>query len=489
MSATNSILTSAGTRQNTVLRDYRHAARLFIDGQFRLSPKYGFLFYVQFDFNPDITSISNTAAQELGMIVKSVTLPKFTIDTKIHNAYNRVNIVQNKIKYDPVLINFHDDQADNVRNFWYDYYSFFFRDPDYADVTYTSPHKYNSRPSFDWGYSPRPTAGFPTSNRWQPYQYIQSIRIYSMYQKNFSEYQLINPVITAFRHGEHQNGESSLMGHEMTVQFETVKYLTGYVTRNNVGGFVDLHYDNTPSTIAPTQGTNIIPNGQGGFTQAPDTITDLASTTPIFQNELLGGTFTRSTYTAQTFGSSFNISTLSSTFGIGNSLGINSGGFSIPSLGRSAPGLTNSSVLQQQLTSGAANIVGGVVNNAANGLIGGLAKGLGPNGGSILGLTVQAIANPKALAATAVNMAATAAVQYVGQAVNELTKPLIDEASGAITGFVKENFTTPLTAAWGDLSSNVTDFFAPSWTDVGGFNILDIEIVPPIDIIDDLIPF
>ena len=106
----------------TTLRRYQHASRIFVDGNYRLSPKYGFLYYVEFDFNPLITNVSNTAAQEMGMIVKSVGLPKYTIDTKVHNAYNRKNIVQNAIKYDPINIIFHDDQADTVRNFWYDYY-------------------------------------------------------------------------------------------------------------------------------------------------------------------------------------------------------------------------------------------------------------------------------------------------------------------------------------------------------------------------------
>ena len=169
--------------KETVLRNYRHATRIFTDDNFRLSPKYGWLFYVEFDFNPLITSISNQAAQELGMIVKNVTLPKFSIDTKIHNAYNRKNIVQNKINYDPVNITFHDDQSDNVRQFWYDYYSYFYRDPDYADATYSAPHKYQSRPSFDWGYTPRPAVGYSQSTGVQPYQYIQAIRIYSLYQQ------------------------------------------------------------------------------------------------------------------------------------------------------------------------------------------------------------------------------------------------------------------------------------------------------------------
>ena len=225
-----------GSQGTVVMRDYQHAARIFVDSQYRLSPKYGFLFYVEFDFNPAISNITGQTAQEMGMLVKSVNLPKYSIQVKEHNAYNRKNYVQNSIKYDPVTITFHDDQADNVREFWYDYYSYYYRDPDYADATYSAYTKYQSRPTFDWGYTPRPSIGYNSSTGVQPYQYIQAIRIYSLYQSQFDEYTLINPIITNFRHGEHQQGnEGGLLENQMTVQFETVKYKTGYVTANKIG--------------------------------------------------------------------------------------------------------------------------------------------------------------------------------------------------------------------------------------------------------------
>lgn len=441
------------------LRDYRHAARIFTDDNFRLSPKYGFLFYVEFDFNPLITNVSNTAAQELGMIVKSCTLPKFTIDTKTHNAYNRKNIVQNKIQYDPVSISFHDDQSDNVRNFWYDYYSFFFRDPDYADATYNSPHKYSSRPSFDWGYSPRPTVGYNNSNSAQPYQYIQSIRIYSLYQKNFSEYQLINPIITSFKHGDHANGDgSALMGHDMTVQFETVKYLTGYTTSNTVGGYVDLHYDSTPSPIAPADGVDLVDNGQGGYSRASDTIVDLASQTPSFGRDM-SATTALTSYGAS-FGASFGAATFFSA-----SSGVNSGGFAIPGLGSIAQGVPGTSVLGQQLQSFAVNQAGALVSSAANGIVGGIAAGIGPNGGAVVSLAALAVQNPQALLNTATNMAAAYAMQQVNTAVTNFTQPLIDEASGWIKDQVGD-LVAEATTAFGDFAS---DLFGPdALGDLGG---------------------
>ena len=108
-----------------LLRDQQHAARLFLDDNYRLSPKQTFLYYVQINLNQDLASsilggpISSQGISqqfEIGMLVKSVQLPKYTIDSKILNAYNRKNIVQQSIKYDPVSITFHDDNSDEVVN-------------------------------------------------------------------------------------------------------------------------------------------------------------------------------------------------------------------------------------------------------------------------------------------------------------------------------------------------------------------------------------
>lgn len=435
MADINPILKPATT---TTLRDYRHAARIFVDDNYRLSPKYGFLFYVEFDFNPLITNISNLAARELGMIVKSVNLPKYTVDTKVHNAYNRKNIVQNSIKYDPISIIFHDDQSDNVRNFWYDYYNFFFRDPDYADSTYSAPHKYQGRPTYDWGYSPKPSVGYNNVNGNQPYQYIQAIRIYSLYQKNFSEYELINPTITMFKHGEHVNGDNTTMSHEMTVQFETVKYHTGYVTSNTVGDFIDLHYDRTRSPIVPVGAENLVADGQGGVSRASDTIVDLASTNMTL-SQMTGiadtTSFISSGAFANTYGSSTNYASI-----FGGSA--NAGGFSIPNLGSLASGIPSTSVVQQQLVAGAAGLAGTVTGQAVNAVVGGVAAGLGKNGTAIVGLAASVLTNPKLALKTVENMAITYAMSYATSKVLSVTTPLFSELGNKIATAVGDLKTT-----------------------------------------------
>ena len=420
-------------QQETILRDYQHAARIYTDSQFRLSPKYGFLFYVEFDFNPLITEISNQAAQELGMIVKSVSLPKFSIDTKVHNAYNRRNLVQNKINYDPVNISFRDDQADNVKQFWYDYYSYFYRDPDYADATYSAQHKYQSRPSFDWGYSPRPAVGYNNANGTQPVQYIQAIRIYSLYQGNFSEYQLVNPMITRFAHSDHDVSNNDFMSMDMTVNYETVKYLEGKVTNNTVGGFMDLHYDTTPSPY---------PNYQGTTQNAPQSSSNSDQITDLANNQTAIMPFIRSDVALQAAsGNPSNaVAPLFNQVTNGMAGGGNGGGYSIPSLGSLTQGVTGSAVLGQQLQSAGIGLVGSATSTLANGITGAVAKGLGPNGSSIVGMAASIIANPNQALQTIENMA-TSLVLGIGmnylntkiaEGVGELSKGIETGVSSGI---------------------------------------------------------
>ena len=429
----------------TVLRSYQHASRIFVDSNYRLSPKYGFLFYVEFDFNPMISNVSNISAQEMGMIVKSVGLPKFTIDTKVHNAYNRKNIVQNRIQYDPITIVFHDDQADNVRDFWYDYYSFFYRDSDYADATYGIINKYQERPSFEWGYSPRAVRSYNSAVSYQDYQYIQAIRVYSLYQGNFDEYELVNPTITSFKHGEHVNGENQgLLEHQMTVQFETVKYQTGHTTHNTVGGYIDLHYDNTPT---PNPGT---PNSQ----TASSTTTDLAN----FNLATAGGSVVPTPNTgalsaAFAFGTLGGIAT-----GLANAAGPNSGGFALPSLGSLTSGISNSNIVGQQLQAAAVSLAGTAANTLAGGVIKGVAQGLGPQGTSIVTLAAAAISNPSAALQTVENMAIKFAMGVATQGINSLAV-----SAG-------QQIATGISSGLGDLNSTLAFNGASTFT--GGVNSL-----------------
>lgn len=260
------------------LKDYKHASKLFVADQYRLMPKYGFLFHVAFDINRDAAlpdPKNPNRDTEIGMLVKNIALPKFNLDVKKYNAYNRPNFVQTKINYETINISFHDDSADVIRNFWFDYYNYYYRDSDYSGGdsdstgTYRIPHKYQpTRPTTKWGYTPRNVGTGP---------YLNAIRIYSLHQKRFSEYILINPIIRSFKHGEHSHGSSDTMSHEMAIDFEAVLYYYGSVSKDTVNGFINLHYDTSPSPLTPAGGGTRSILGPGGVMDtADDVLHDLA---------------------------------------------------------------------------------------------------------------------------------------------------------------------------------------------------------------------
>ena len=261
------------------IKDRQHASRLYVANNYALSPKYSWLYHVYFELNDELSSIrGEDKLIEHGMLAKSVDLPSFNIATKTLNNYNRPSIVQTKLGYNAININFHDDSSDVVRNLWYDYYTYYYRD---ADIGYDGPSgginpvmfarsKYvtgeNRETLNRFGYTPR-KYGMANDN-----QYIKAIRIYSLHQKRFSEYTLVNPFISAFAHGSHNSSDNGTLDHVMTVNFETVLYASGYITGETVKGFAKLHYDKSASPLtALGGGTNSI-MGPGGILSAVDTI-------------------------------------------------------------------------------------------------------------------------------------------------------------------------------------------------------------------------
>lgn len=259
--------------QGDSIKDYRHASRLFVDNNYERSPKYTWLFHVYFDLNPEFTTMARDQQIAAGMLVKSADLPRFRIDAKTYNNYNRPSIVQSKVRYEDINITFHDDSANIIRKLWFDYYNFYYRDMDnnYGDATgglndiYLAPNKQvlGRRALFNrFGYSPR-TNGYKN-------QFIQAIRIYSLHQKRFSEYTLLNPIITSYRHGSHVNGQDSTMENTMTISYETVLYAGG--STKVARGFADLFYDKSPSPLTPAGGGTNSLLGPGGIVNTLDEV-------------------------------------------------------------------------------------------------------------------------------------------------------------------------------------------------------------------------
>lgn len=277
------------------LRDYTHASRTFRTNAYELKPRFKFLFHVSFTINvQEIPALKGAFGDgdvsNLSLVVKTVDLPKYNIATETLNQYNRKRVVQTKINYDPVTLTFHDDGGDVVRNMWYQYYSYYYKDP---AQQYGSPNNtngsigasanrqagfgYNARDIYnnervgnvnDWGYIGESYNDGTSSASGKP-PFFRDIRIYGLDQHKFAEYILINPIITNWAHDQYDYTQGSgIMQNSMTIAYETVKYTSGAISAArpdiNVSGFADpAHYDTTRSPIA-REGSTATIFGQGG---------------------------------------------------------------------------------------------------------------------------------------------------------------------------------------------------------------------------------
>jgi hypothetical protein len=285
-----------GLGKSESVRDFQHAARLFTDNAHALVPKHQFLYHVFFKINPRAITSSMWGQQdsikkiEAGMLVKAVDLPKYKVDSKTLNAYNKSQIIQTKIKYDPISITLHDDSANVVRDLWYAYLSFYFRDTDHLDAAYKKGSiygSYDARSTTNWGYRPLTPVGAENE------PFFTSIEIYSLSQKKFSKYELVNPIIESFEHGRHEaSNATGIMEHTMRVSYETVKYSTGLTntpgSANPVSGFAQQHYDKQPSPLTPLGGGTRSILGPGGLIDSASSITQ----------DLADGNFLRAGFTA-----------------------------------------------------------------------------------------------------------------------------------------------------------------------------------------------
>ena len=116
---------------NDYLKDYTHASKTFTSNGYENAPRYKFLFHVYFNLNTDpvygVPALANAFDRgdqsTIGLLVKNIDLPKYTMDVETLNQYNRKRLIQKRINYQPVRCVFHDDGGDFIRTLWYNYYS------------------------------------------------------------------------------------------------------------------------------------------------------------------------------------------------------------------------------------------------------------------------------------------------------------------------------------------------------------------------------
>lgn len=258
------------------LKSYEHADRLYVKDNYARSPKFGFLFYVVFDINKRLfqnaeknklfQTFLNRKKTAIGFLAKSIDLPKFQIQVDEFNQYNRKTLVKTKIKYQPITVEFHDDNSNITTELWKTYYEYYIADGNYGNKNKSLNYEFFNTKygAADYKYG--------LANNYNA-QFFDKIDIYVFHQQKYTQYTLVNPVITDWTHDQvAQDNTNKMLTSRMTINYETVFYNIdpkNRVTKNNPEGFRQ-YYDQSPSPLSiGGNGTNTL-FGAGGVIAGAD---------------------------------------------------------------------------------------------------------------------------------------------------------------------------------------------------------------------------
>jgi hypothetical protein len=227
------------------LRDFQHAARAFVDGNFALAPRLKFQHHVVF-------STLGGSNGDLSIVAKSADPPKFQVTTETANQYNKKNVIMTGITYQPITIKFYDDNSGVSRKLWESYYAYTFGDHGAAKAglygTTLGP------PATGYGLENEPVVPF-----------LNYIKIHTFAKRSWSGYTLINPVIVSWATDNFNWTDTSPAEHTMTVAYDAVTFDSGGAGPGSPPNFGQAHYDQTPSPLqTPGQGRSPTPGVQGG---------------------------------------------------------------------------------------------------------------------------------------------------------------------------------------------------------------------------------
>ena len=329
------------------VRDYTHASRTFVSDNYALLPKTKRWWHVYFELTPDARVLYEKIQKEtnpggdhrfstspgnvtqdtyfLSVLAKTVKLPGIKMDTKKHNHYNKQVISINKVNYDDINVDFHDDASGYVRAFWDAYYLYHIQDSRYRDYSKVSGQGLPV-PLDTWGYDSAEVAvnlsslnmygnpaldnhhyGLDTVNsesggkgiqghldRISPF--LRCIKIYHFSRPggggtekdfpHYTEYTLVNPVITSWDQDtlDYSSGDSAV--NTMGISYETLLYATGKLdsTNSQVASWNQIQktwYDNSKSPL-PNAQQRLINTGIDLITNPAQTLRRLASPQGIF---------------------------------------------------------------------------------------------------------------------------------------------------------------------------------------------------------------
>ena len=285
------------------IKDYAHASNTFVRNNMRLAPKSKFLYHVVLNVNPialqslgaGVANVLNKT--EFNLLVSSVDLPSYSIDTDTKNAYNRKKVVQTRINHDPINMVFHDDNAGLTTLLWEAYYRYYYQDPGYSKTDFTgltpdttTPYAYYDNLYKGEIYNTY-KYGLDKPNR-PDVNFFDTITVNQLHTQNgdskYTSFTLVNPIISQFQHDNLSYGETtSTTTNSITFIYESVMYGRGTTYQDSPAGFANpQHYDLSPSMLSGNKNTG----NNTGFNETSPSLLDTFLS--IFTNAVINSTIT-----------------------------------------------------------------------------------------------------------------------------------------------------------------------------------------------------
>lgn len=278
MSKANRYLNQDPTGPKGVLANWQHATDVFVENNYRLSPRYKFLFHAYFDIDSSVPTVANIigtkANEDISLLVKTSSLPSYTFDTVTKNAYNRKKIIYKQMNYEPLSLTFHDDSAGIMNALWAAYYSYYNNDSELDSHTHWKADN-------SWSENRH---GMDVDT---PTRFFKKISLFTMSRQKWLGYYLYGVRIKSWKHGDLDYSEGNgIVENSMTIEFEGVSYDSGSVSEGDPQGFATVRYDKVPSPNTTGGGIGV----GGGFDEIMGDFpeTDLLADKGVFSNEVVG---------------------------------------------------------------------------------------------------------------------------------------------------------------------------------------------------------
>jgi hypothetical protein len=274
------------------LGDYQHAARLYVDNNMRLAPKVKHLYHVVLNINPAVlTNSLYLNRRTINILAKNADLPKYRVQAQTLNQYNRKKVIQTGVQYQPITVEYHDDNAGLTTKMWESYFRWYYQDSNYAAINPDgSPKEYvdaynrlgeGLNSAYGSSSSQRFRFGLDRPNK--NGQFFNSITIFQLHpqtgRSTYTAFTLVNPYIESFEHDNVNQEVSEFSVNRFTFSYESVLYNRGLTEVGNApAGFAETHYDKVPSPLTVAGGGTSTIFGTGGVIAGiQETVEDFTS--------------------------------------------------------------------------------------------------------------------------------------------------------------------------------------------------------------------